>query len=375
MYRMRLATSLVALIVVVGACSSAATPSPTAVSTAAPTAAPTEAPSAAPATPAEVSLAGKKVAFVLWGYDGYQQGQGEWFKKSAEADGAVVTLIDGKTDPLAQAKAIDDLIAGGYDGIAWQPVDPAAAVEASKAVQAAGIPLVWVGGGPDASSGVVAPQAAFNDAEVTFEAGAMAATWVKETLKETPKVVLFDIFSVPVCHDVRMTGFMDGVKSVAPDAEAVFWDTVPASKDGTLAKMEDQLQANPDFNIFTGCGGDLILGGIAGLEAAGRGKAVNKEPVSEWILTIDGTPDEISRLLNKDSSVMATITLTPKENGQATWALLKEVMLGETSPTSDKVVPLPGLILPTTCAEVAQIFEDEYGITKAYEPLDCSQYE
>jgi ABC-type sugar transport system substrate-binding protein len=321
-----------------------------------------------------VSLAGKKVAFVLWGYDGYQQGQGEWFKKAAEADGAVVTLIDGKTDPLAQAKAIDDLIAGQYDGIAWQPVDPAAAVQGSKAVQAAGIPLVWVGGGPDKATGVVAPQAVFNDAEVTFKAGAMAATWVKETLKQTPKVVMFDILSVPVCHDVRMVGFMNGVKSVAPDAVAVFWDTVPASKDGTLAKMEDQLQANPDFNIFTGCGGDLILGGIAGLEAGGRGKAVNKVPVTEWILSIDGTPDEIKRLLDQKSSVMATITLTPKENGQATWALLKEVMLGEIEPTSDKVVPMPGLILPTNCAELAKIFEDEYGITKVYKPIDCSQY-
>ena len=371
MKRVRLMTTLVAVLFVVGACTSAATPAPTAAPTTAPTAAPTVAPTAAPTA---AGVEGKKVAFVLWGYDGYQQGQGEHFKKAAEADGAEVTLIDGKVDPLAQAKAIDDLIAGGYDGIAWQPVDPGAAVEASKAVQAAGIPLVWVGAGPDKSTGVVAPQAIFNDKEITTQAGAAAAKWVVENLKQTPKVVLFDILAVPVCYDLRMTGFMEGVKSVAPDAVTVFWDTVPTSKDGTLAKMEDQLQANPDFNIFTGCGGDLILGGIAGLEAAGRGKAVDKNPVTEWILTIDGTPDEITRLLNPSSSVMATITMTPKENGQKTWALLKSVMLGELSPTSDKVVDLPGLILPTDCAELAKIYEDQYGITKVYQPIDCTKY-
>jgi ribose transport system substrate-binding protein len=368
----RLTTTLVAALFVVGACSGGSTLTPPPAATAGPTAAPeTAAPSA---TPAAGGLAGKKVAFVLWGYDAYQQGQGEWFKKTAEADGVEVTLIDGKTDPLAQAKAIDDLIAGGYDGIAWQPVDPGAAVEASKKVQAAGIPLVWVGGGPNKSTGVVAPQAIFNDYEVTKQAGAMAAKWVVDTLKQTPKVVLFDILSVPICHDIRMTGFMDGVKSVAPDAETVFWDTVPASKDGTLAKMEDQLQANPDFNIFTGCGGDLILGGIAGLEAAGRGKAVDKNPVTEWILSIDGTPDEITRLLNPESSVEATITLTPKENGQKSWALLKEVMLGEIAPTSDKVVDLPGKILPTDCEELKKIYDDQYSITQAYQPIDCSKY-
>ena len=120
-----------------------------------------------------------------------------------------------------------------------------------------------------------------------------------------------------------MTPFMEGVKSVAPDAQAVFWDTVPPTKDGTLAKMEDQLQRDPDFNIFTGCGGDLILGGIAGLQAAGRATATNKAPDTEWILTIDGTPEELDLLLDKNTSIVRTITLLPKETGEAVWATLK----------------------------------------------------
>ncbi len=377
MKHVRLLTVLVAAAVVAGACSSGATPSPTAAPTAAPTVAPTAAPTEAPtAVPTPAGVQGKKVAFVLWGYDGYQQGQGAHFKQAAEADGATVTLIDGKNDPLAQAKAIDDLIAGKIDGIAWQPVDPGAAVEPAKKVMAANIPLVFVGAAPDrASSGVVAPYLPFNDYDVTKKAGTDAATWVKENMPgQKPKVVLFDYLPLPLCHEWRMTGFMDGIKSVLPDVDVVFWDTVPTSKDGTLAKMEDQLQTNPDFNIFTGCGGDLILGGIAGLQAGGRAKAVDKVPQTEWILTIDGTPAEIALLLDKNSSIMETITLTPKENGEKTWATLKQVMLGEIAPNADLTVNLPGTILPTDCQALAKIYEAQYGITETYEPIDCSKY-
>ncbi len=331
---------------------------------------------APPASAAAGDMAGKRVAWVMWGTDGYQQGQGASFKQLAEAEGAEVTLIDGKNDPLVQAKAIDDLIAAGVDAMVWQPADPAAAVEPAKAIRAAGIPLVFVGNAADASSGVMAPTVPFgNMYEQTKAAGAEAATFVKDILKQTPKVVLYDLLNIPLCHDERMTGFMDGVKSVAPDAEAVFWDTVPATKDGTTSKMEDQLQANPDFNIFTGCGGDLILGGIAGLQAAGRAKSVDGVPQTEWILTIDGTPAEVALLLDPSTSIMQTLMQTPFENGEIAWQTTKKLLTGELATDSGTLIDTPpplALTKDMTCQEIATVFEKQYGLTEIYEPLDCS---
>jgi ribose transport system substrate-binding protein len=324
------------------------------------------------------SLQGKKIAWVLWGNDGYQQGQSQALKQAAEADGVNVTLIDGKNDPLVQAKAIDDLIAAHVDGIVWQAADPAAATEPAKRIRAANIPLVYVGVAPDASANVPAPLVPFNNSyNLTKVAGTDAAKFVTETLKQTPKVVLFDLLNLPLCHDERMTGFMDGVKSVAPDAETVFWDTVPTTKDGTTAKMENQLQANPDFNIFTGCGGDLILGGIAALQAAGRAEAVDKVPQTEWILTIDGTPAEMSLLLDPTTSIMETMTLTPYENGIAAWAALKKIMTGELKQDSSDVIDTgAGLIYYKTqgCDEINKTYTLEYGLTEIYQPIDCSKY-
>jgi ribose transport system substrate-binding protein len=374
--RSRLAVvGLVALLVAAG-CSSSATTAPTAApATPAPaTAAPSEA--ATPA-PSAASVNGKKVAWVAWGNDGYQQGQTMAFKKLAEADGAQVTIIDGKNDPLVQAKAIDDLIAAKIDGIVWQPVDPAAALEPAKRIRAAGIPMVFVGAKPDKASGITAPFLPFNSSyDLTKQAGAAAAKFVTETLKQTPKVVLYDLLNLPLCHEERMQGFWDGITSVAPDAQKVFWDTVPTTKDGTMSKMEDQLQANPDFNIFSGCGGDLILGGVAGLQAAGRAKAENKVPKTEWILTIDGTPAEIALLLDKNSSVEMTMTLTPYENGEATWGALRDMLNGTLASDADQTIhSVPGLLLTPEmgCDAIAKIYEKEYGLTQIYKPIDCSK--
>jgi ABC-type sugar transport system substrate-binding protein len=354
----------VTVALLIGACSAGSSPGTSA------------APTAAGESASTGDMTGKKIAWVMWGTDGYQQGQGASFKQLGEAEGAEVNLIDGKNDPLVQAKAIDDLIAAGIDGIVWQPADPAAAVEPAKAIRAAGIPLVFVGVQPDASSGVAAPTVPFgNMFEQTKAAGAAAATFVKENLNQTPKVVLYDLVALPLCHDERMTGFMDGVKSVAPDAETVFWDTVPTTKDGTTSKMEDQLQANPDFNIFTGCGGDLILGGIAGLQAAGRAQAVDKVPQTEWILTIDGTPAEVELLLDPTTSIMQTLMQTPFENGEIAWRTMTQVLSGEIAADSATLVDTPPALALTkdmTCQEVAEVFERQYGLTEIYQPLDCS---
>jgi ABC-type sugar transport system substrate-binding protein len=317
---------------------------------------------------------GQKVAFVLWGNDPYQQAQGAWFKKAAEADGAKVTLINGKTDPVTQAKAVSDLVAGGYAGIAWQPVDAKAAVNPAKQIRAAKIPLVYVGARPDDPS-VRAPFIKFSDSKTLFQAGKDAATYVKAHMPGgIPKVVIFDFLSLPLCHVERMTSFVKGLKSVVPATKIVFWDNAGLDRASTLAKMENLLQKNTNFNVFTGCGGDLIMGGVAGLQAAGRAKAVNKKPVSEWILAIDGTPEMIDLHLRKDSSVMEDVTLTPKENGETTWKTLKSIMQGETKQTSGQVINAPSIILPSNCAKQALVFTREYRLVKAFKVPNCAKY-
>lgn len=319
-------------------------------------------------------LDGKRIAFVLWGFDGYQQAQGNWFKNLAESHGAEVTLIDGKVDPQVQIEAIDDLIAAGVDGIVFQPVEPAAAVNPVRSAQQAGIPLVLAGAEPDPTTGVVAPFVQFNDYEVTFQAGVHAAEWLKAAQPDAnARVVVFDVLTLGYCKDLRMQGFLDGVASVIPEAEVVFRDTVEHKREVSLAKMEDLLQSNPDFNIFTACGADGVLGGISALQAAGRATATDKVPDSEYIFTIDGTPSEIELLLDPASAVMETMTLTPKENAQAYLDVLTGIMNGTIAPDQDLNIAAPGVLLPPDCAGLADILQEQYGVLSTFEPIVCPE--
>ncbi len=371
-------TCIAVIALLAAACTGGSSPAPSSVAPSAAQSAPASA-DARPSASAAAGLQGKRLALVNWGFVGYQQAQWFWFEKLATEQGAAsVQLIDGKQDPQVQAKAIDDLIAQGIDGMVFQPVEPAAAASSIDAVQKANIPIALVCNRPDPSTGTTAPAAICNESGSTEKAGQAAGNWLKENRPgEKAKVVIFDILTLPLCHDLRMDGFVKGLSSVmgAENVEIKFRDTVEHRREVSLAKMEDLLQRDPDFNVFTACGAEGVLGGIEALEQAGRGKAVDKNPQTEWILTIDGSPPELERLFNKSSAVMATITLTPKENAAAALDLLTKVVTGELSPTDSTVVDLPGIVLPTSCEEAAPIFQEQYGSVDDFTPLDCSTFD
>jgi ABC-type sugar transport system substrate-binding protein len=130
---------------------------------------------------AQAARDGKDAAFVLRGFDGCEQGPGDWLQKMATQAGAAgVQLIDGKVDPAVQQKATDALIAAGVDGVAHRPVERAAAASPIKAARAAGIPLVLVGVRPDAAS-AAAPAALFKDLPRPSSPGGNAAAGWRRT--------------------------------------------------------------------------------------------------------------------------------------------------------------------------------------------------
>jgi ABC-type sugar transport system substrate-binding protein len=344
-------------------------------------AAPTTPAPAAPAAPAAAApkgiVEGKKLAFVLFSFDGYQQGQGSWFKKYAEAEGATVTLIDGKANAEVQLKAMEDAMATNPDGIVWHVVNGPAAVNALKAAQAAKIPVVVAGSRPDPQTGVTVPFVQLYDYEIAKEGGKKAAAWLKANKPgEKAKLVYFDRTGVIHCEKYRGDGFIAGVTEVMgkDNVQIVFRDGVTASQDAALAKMEDLLQAKPDFNMFWGCGATHVMGGLKALEEAGRGKAVKGVPVTEFIMSIDGTPEEILKLLDPNSALKATIGLTPKENAAKHFATLKRIMSGELALNDNITVLAPGSLLPTDCAKLNEYLSTEYSGVKGYEPIDCTKF-
>ena len=209
-----------------------------------------------------------------------------------------MNTVNGDISPQKQADQVSDFIAAGMDVILLQPVDPAAAVTPIQEAQAAGVPILTWGIKPDDS--VTTPFVELNEYEATFEAGVEAATTAQELWPDDPLgMVLVDIPTLPLCHDLRVGGFRDGVLSVDPEAEIVAEVDGKGDQLTSTTVMEDVISSGKPFNLVIGCNGPMTLGALGALQAAGRGKAVDNVPVSEFVVSVDGSLPEVTELLDR----------------------------------------------------------------------------
>jgi ABC-type sugar transport system substrate-binding protein len=246
-----------------------------------------------------------------------------------------------------------------------QPPDPVAAVGTLEAIQDAGVPVIYWGNGE--IPGIEAPYIALDEREQTFEAGANAANWVKENFPgETAKMVVISIPGVPICEEFRMGEFINGVKSVDPNAELVANPDGGGVRAQSKKVMEDVLRSGEDFNILTACNGESLLGALSALEAAGRGKATgetsnDKVPETEYIFSIDGSPAEVEKLLDPSSSLMEVLMLTPYDNARKLAELVVQYANGELE--SDYRDSISGTLVGPDCDEANSQLELQFGET------------
>jgi ribose transport system substrate-binding protein len=268
--------------------------------------------------------------------------------------------------------AMDDLVARGVDGILIQMVDAVALASSVEAAREAGIPVLSVGGLPDASTPI--PASTFNDEALVREAARHAGDWVTANTQDgVARIVLFDIPSIIVCHEWRMVAFEDEIKDYLGEdkVEVVFNDFVEHSLDVVVAKMEDLIQSGADFNVFTACGGTGAVGGMDALVAAGRGTATDGNPDTEYVFSIDATPAELEYLVDPTSSLAETLALTPKTNAAVFLDTFKRILGGEIGADEAWVGSAPGELLGTDCESVRELLADQYAVVPGYNVLEC----
>ncbi len=189
--------------------------------------------------------AAKKIVFINYGnVSEYMAALSEQFKKIAEAEGAQVTLVDGKFDPATQVKAMDEAIAAGADAIVVIPFSTKALVESTRAARAKGILVEFGAFIPNPAATV--PALTYNDTEAVHKAVADAVAWLKgKHPGDRAKVVLFDEPNT-VSHEWRMQAFEDEIKKVMGpgNVDIVFHDYVDASaEDEDNGRLRELLSA------------------------------------------------------------------------------------------------------------------------------------
>ena len=306
-----------------------------------------------------------KIGEVFYSTDPYQVALEKWMKRYAEEEDFDFTACNQDLKPEPGIDCVRNWVTQDFDGIIYAPVDPAAAVAPTKQAQQAGIPVIAVATKP--GPGVELPFADAMEKEQTLEAGKNAAEQVAELFPGDPvSALVLDLPNLPICAERRMGGFIEGVKSVAPDANIIAVDG-KGDRAGARAVAADAIQSGQEFNIVTACTGEMIQGALSALKAAGRGKATDKKPETEYVFAIDGDRLQVEQLLDPTSPVMQVMGLTPRENARKAIDLIMRAINEEIAIDAPEVVPLPAQLLEPDCDAANQYLQEEY----FDEPVDC----
>jgi ABC-type sugar transport system substrate-binding protein len=306
-----------------------------------------------------------KIGEVFYSTDPYQVALEKWMKRYADDEDFDFTSCNQDLKPEPGIDCVRNWVTQDYDGIIYAPVDPAAAVAPTKQAQAAKIPVIAVATKP--GPGVELPFADAMEKEQTTEAGKRAAEQAKELFPGEPvSALVLDLPNLPICKERRMGGFIEGLKSVDPDATVIAVDG-KGDRAGARAVAADAIQSGKKFNIVTACTGEMIQGALSALKSAGRGKAAGKKPESEYVFAIDGDRLQVQQLLDPSSPVMQVMGLTPKENGRKAVDLLMQAIDKKIEIDSAEVAPLPARLLEPDCEAANEYLQEEY----FDEPVDC----
>jgi ribose transport system substrate-binding protein len=210
--------------------------------------------------------------FFNWAYAGFQD---------AAATVGATTELQGPADwdASAEARAVDQLVAKGVDGIAVTAGDADTLVSSINAAMTAGVPtLTFDSDSPNSDRLLFVGTNNYN-------AGCAAGRSVGETLGDDARV---GVSLIPGLDSInhRLQGFTDCMTEVAPGAQII----ATVNDEGDLQKAEvvntAMLQANPEINVIFCAHGNPATGALSATRNVGRMEGENKVDVIAWSIDV-----------------------------------------------------------------------------------------
>ena len=257
----------------------------------------------------------------------YHQGDANWaIKYAKEAYGANITVMDGKSDNQVMAENAELTLAGGYDMASWFVWEGETIVQTVRDCIAAGMTSNMF---YQSVGDIEMPFIYVIESEAAFEMGSVAATKWKEWYPDKPiNYAVIGWMDNPTVDAERTFPFIDGIKSVDPDAnEAALLDAAGGTE-AAYAVAQDLLVSNPDVNIIYAESNDLVIGVMTALTEAGRGKAEDGVCLTEIVVSTDAPEQEIIDIFDPTTSLKITMSMTPKDNAIARLDNLVDIRLG-----------------------------------------------
>ena len=238
----------------------------------------------------------------------------EWYqnvikgmKDHAAAIGASVEVKDANLDIAKEVSAAEDFIAQNVDVLIITPVNEEGVVPLLRRAKAEKMPVVLEGNPVKGMTTMVA----ICDYDTGYDAGVKAGEYAKEHLGGVAKVmnVGLPLLSATV---LRSNGFMDGIRTVIPDAKLVHDLDGGGNPDRALEVSTAALAQNDDINIIYGINNSSSLGGLQAWKAAGK---------SQDNLLVVGTGGEGLAFINamqKEPSYRIEAAMFPEKEGYTT---------------------------------------------------------
>jgi ribose transport system substrate-binding protein len=195
----------------------------------------------------------------------------EWYqtvfkgmKARAAQLGIQLENADANLDMAKQVSLAEDLIAKGVDVLIITPVQQEGAEAIVKKAKAEGIPIVIEGSPVKGMTTIVA----ISDYDCGFKGGVETGKYVKAKLGGKARILAVDLPMLRPCI-LRVDGFVDGIKTIIPDAQVVHRIDGQGLKDKALQVATDALTKDSNVNVIYGCNDDSALGALQAYKAAG----------------------------------------------------------------------------------------------------------
>lgn len=234
-------------------------------------------------------------------------------KQQAEAHGITLKFADAQQKQENQIKAIRGFIAQGVDAILVAPVVATGWDAVLGEAKDAGIPVILLDRGVDASQDLYLTSVASDQ----VHEGAVAGQFLVDTVKDKPcKVVEIEgtVGSTPAIN--RKKGFDDTVTAHA-NITIIRSQTGEFTRSKGKEVMEGFIKAEnggKDICAVYAHNDDMMVGAIQAMKDAGLNPG--KDIIT---ISIDGVPDIFQAMVNGEAN--ATVELTPNMAGPAFDAL------------------------------------------------------
>lgn len=214
----------------------------------------------------------------------------------AEDLGIELITLDAQDSSETQATQIEDFITKNVDVLIINPVDSDAIGTAVIAANEANIPVITVT--RPSNLGKVVQHLDIDNKE----AGILdAEQLIKDLGGKGTVAILEGIAGAPSAVD-RQAGFVDKLKSDAPDIKVVTSLTANYSREEGATVTEDILQSNTELDAIYAHNDEMALGAVRSVIAAGRLEEIK-------IYGIDATADAVNAV--KKAEMAATVMQQP----------------------------------------------------------------